>query len=346
MHSNLLIFVKLSKEFKIGVVVVLAVAALIWGLSFLKGSNLFSHKYYLYAVYPKIEGLIPASPLLIKGYKIGQVKTTQLIKKDGKPQVLVTFLLTEDVEIPKGSVAKAVSSDLLGSKAVEIEFSESTEFVKNGDTLVAAAEINLQSAVNAQIAPLKAKAENLIGSIDSVMTVVNAILNTKTRENLDKSFESVRKAILTLEQTAYKLDDLVGSEKVKISSILTHLNGITANLDKNGQKIDNILTNFSNMSDSLAKAELASAINNTDKSMQQLNTLLANINAGQGTLGKLAKNDSLYYNLNKSTVDLDKLLKDLRYNPERYIHFSVFGRKDKNKPKDEDEKPKQEKLKP
>lgn len=290
--------------------------------------------------------MIPASPLLINGYKIGQVNTIQLLKRNGKPFVLVKFLLTEDVQIPKGSIAKAISSDLLGTKAVEINFSDNIEFVKSGDTLEADAEVNLQNAVNAQIAPLKAKAENLIGSIDSVMTVVNAILNAKTRENLDKSFESVRKAILTLEQTAYKLDDLVGSEKVKISSILSHLNGITANLDKNGQKIDNILTNFSNISDSLAKAELASAINNTDKSMKQLNALLAGINAGQGTLGKLTKNDSLYYNLNKSTVDLDKLLKDLRYNPERYIHFSVFGRKDKNKPKDEVEIPKEEKLKP
>ncbi len=337
---------KLSKEFKIGAVVVLAIAAFIWGLSFLKGSNLFSHKYYLYAVYPKIEGLIPASPLLINGYKIGQVNSIQLLKRNGKPFVLVKFLLTEDVQIPKGSVAKAISSDLLGTKAVEINFSESSEFVKSGDTLEADAEVNLQNAVNAQIAPLKAKAENLIGSIDSVMTVVNSILNTKTRENLDKSFESVRKAILTLEQTAYKLDDLVGSEKVKISSILSHLNGITSNLDRNGQKIDNILSNLSNVSDSVAKSELKSAINNLDKAMRELDILLAGINAGQGTMGKLAKNDSLYNNLNKSTQDLDKLLKDLRYNPERYIHFSVFGRKDKNKPKDEPEKPKEEKLKP
>jgi phospholipid/cholesterol/gamma-HCH transport system substrate-binding protein len=326
--------VKLTKEFKIGVVVVLAIAAFVWGISFLKGTNLFSRKYYLYAVYPKIEGLIPASPLMISGYKIGQINSIDLIQKDGKPQVLVTFLLTEDVNIPKGSTAKAISSDLLGTKAVEIEFSEETEYVKSGDTLKADAEANLQQSVNAQIAPLKAKAENLIGSIDSVMTVVNSILNTKTRENLDKSFESVRKAILTLEQTAYKLDDLVGSEKAKISSILTHLNGITANLDKNSQKIDNILTNFSNMSDTLAKAQLAEAINNTNKSMKELNILLSGVNAGQGTLGKLAKNDSLYINLNKSTVDLDKLLRDLRYNPDRYIHFSVFGRKDKNKPKD------------
>lgn len=325
---------KLSKEFKIGIVVIFAIGALIWGLNFLKGSNLFSHKYYLYAVYPKIDGLIPANPLMVNGYKIGQVNKIDLIKKDGSYQVLVKFLLTEDVQIPRRSVAKAISSDLLGSKAVEIVYSNSSEFVQNGDTLISEVEESLKSSVDKRIAPLQAKAENLISSIDSVMTVVNSVLNTKTRENLDKSFESVRKAILTLEQTAYKLDDLVGSEKTKISSILSHLNGITSNLDKNGEKIDNIISNLSNMTDSLAKAQLKEAINNADKSMKELNVLLAGINQGQGTLGKLAKNDTLYYNLNRSTEDLDKLLKDLRYNPERYIHFSVFGRKDKNKPKD------------
>jgi phospholipid/cholesterol/gamma-HCH transport system substrate-binding protein len=163
--------------------------------------------------------------------------------------------------------------------------------------------------------------------MDSVMSVVSLILNTKTRDNLDKSFESVRKAILTLEQTAYKLDDLVGSEKVKISSVLNNLNQITTNLNKNGQRIDNIISNVSSMTDSLAKAQLKDAISNADKSMKELNIMLGRINEGQGTIGKLAKNDSLYNNLNKSSEDLDKLLKDLRMNPERYIHFSVFGKK-------------------
>lgn len=325
---------KISKEFKIGIVVVLAIVAFIWGLNFLKGSNLFSHKYYLYAVYPKIDGLIEANPLLVNGYKIGQVNKISLVQKNGGYQVLVKFLLTEDVQIPKGSVAKAVSSDLLGSKAVELVYSANSDLMNSGDTLKSEVEESLKASVDKRIAPLQAKAENLISSIDSVMTVVNSVLNKKTRDNLDKSFESVRKAILSLEQTAYKLDDLIGSEKVKISSILSHLNGITANLDKNGQKIDNILTNFSNLSDTLAKAKLKEAIANADKSLIELNTLLSKINQGQGTLGKLAKNDSLYTNLNKSSEDLDKLLKDLRVNPERYIHFSVFGRKDKNKPKE------------
>lgn len=318
---------KISKEFKIGIVVLCAIAAFLWGINFLKGTNLFSHKYYLYAVYPKIDNLIPANPLLINGYKIGQVNEISLFQQGGQNKVLVKFLLTEDVKIPKNSIAKAVSSDLLGSKAVEIIYSNETELVKSGDTLIAAAEEGFKESLDKRIAPIQAKAENLINSMDSVMTVVSLILNTKTRDNLERSFESVRKAILTLEQTAYKLDDLVGSEKTKISSVLSNLNQITSNLSKNGQKIDAIINNVSSMTDSLAKAQLKDAIANADKSMKELNIMLAKINEGQGTAGKLLKNDSLYNNLNKSSEDLDKLLKDLRLNPERYIHFSIFGRK-------------------
>lgn len=325
---------KLSKEFKIGLVVVAAIAAFIWGLSFLKGSNIFSHKYYIYAIYPKIDGLIPANPILVNGYKIGQVNKISLIEKGGVHQVLVKFLLTEDVKIPSNSIAKAISADLLGSKAVEIVMGNSTRYANNGDTLASDTEEGLKESFNKQMAPIQAKAANLLGSMDSVMTVVSMVLNTKNRENIDKSFESIRKAILSLEQTAYKLDDLMASEKTKLSAILNNLSGITGNLHKNEQKINNILNNFSNLSDTLAKSQLKSAIGNADKTLKELNILLAKINEGQGTLGKLVKNDSLYNNLNKSSEDLDKLLKDLRINPKRYVHLSVFGRKDKNKPKD------------
>ena len=116
---------KISKEFKIGVVVLSAIGAFIWGLFFLKGTNLLSNKYVLYSVYPKIDGLIEANPLMINGFKVGQVNKISLIKTPGKfyNQVLVKFLLTEEVQIPRNSTAKAVSSDLLGSKAVEIIFS-------------------------------------------------------------------------------------------------------------------------------------------------------------------------------------------------------------------------------
>jgi phospholipid/cholesterol/gamma-HCH transport system substrate-binding protein len=328
--------VKVSKEFKIGIVVICAVVALIWGVNFLNGANIFSKKNYLYALYPKIDGLIEASPILINGFKVGQVSEISLFRINDTNKVLVKFLISSDVLIPMNSTARSVSSDLLGTKAVEIIFSTEKEYVKNGDTLIAALEPGFKQELDKRIAPIQAKAENLISAMDSVITVVSSILNAKTRDNLDKSIDGVRKAILTLEQTAYKLDDLVGSEKAKISSILTNINSISSDLSKSGKKMDKIITNLSNVSDSLAKAQLKSAIDEADKALKQLNIMITRINQGEGTMGKLARNDTLYYNLNKSTTDLDKLLKDLRINPERYIHFSMFGRKEKRKDKPKD----------
>jgi len=327
--------VKISKEFRIGLVVISAIGAFIWGLFFLKGTNLLSQKYVLYAVYPKIDGLIEANPLMIKGYKVGQVNKISLIKRGGEYQVLVKFLLTEDVKIPKNSIARAVSSDLLGSKAVEIVYSDETNFVSSGDTLLAETEAGLKESVNKQLTPLQKKAEGLISSIDSVMTIVQFVLNDKTRDNLSKSFESIKKAIQSLEQTAYKFDDLIATEKSKISSLLTKLNSVASMLEKNTDKIEGVITNLNTLSDSLAKADIKKAIDDADKTLIEFKALLAQINSGQGTLGKMAKNDSLYNNLNKTSEDLDKLMKDLRINPERYIHFSVFGRREKakNKPK-------------
>jgi len=324
--------VKISKEFKIGLVVVVAIAAFVWGVGFLKGTEMFAGKYYLYALYPKIENLIPANPVQINGFKIGQINKISLFKKGGKNLVLVKFLITEEIPIPVASRARAVSADLLGTKAIEIVFSNNKEMVKNGDTLVAETEQGLKESFNAQLAPLQAKAEKLIGSIDSVFSVVTAMLNPQARTNIDLTFESVRRAIVNIEKTSYKMDDLLATEKPKITGILNNLNSVTHNLTKNEEKINAAITNFSNLSDTLSKARLNSAINNADKTLKELNELLAKINSGQGTIGKMAKNDSLYNNLNKSAEDLDKLLKDLRMNPKRYVHFSVFGRKDKTKP--------------
>ena len=325
---------KITKEYKIGIVVVASIAFSIWGINFLKGMNLFSNKYVLYAVYPKIDGLIEANPLLINGFKVGQINKITLNKINGQYAVVVKFLLTEDVQIPKKSIARAVSSDLLGSKAIEIIYSNNTEFVSSGDTLMAESEDDLKTSVSKQIAPLQAKAVGLISSIDSVMTVVQFILNDKTRDNLNHSFESIKKALASLEQTAYKLDDLMSTEKVKISSILTKLNDLAGMLEKNTGKIDNIIGNFSSLSDSLSKSQLKHAISEADQTLTQFNKMVTEINKGNGTIGKLIKNDSLYVNLNKASEDLDKLLKDLRMNPNRYVHISVFGKKDKNKPVD------------
>ena len=168
--------------------------------------------------------------------------------------------------------------------------------------------------------------------MDSVMVAVQGVFNANARQNLAKSFESIKMSLLSLETTSYRLDTLVLSEKQKLSSIITKINALATTLASNSDKIGNIINNFSNISDSIAKSNLTSAINNADLALANTATIMNKINRGEGTMGMLINNDSLYRKLDKSSADLDKLLIDLRVNPKRYIHFSVFGRKDKNKP--------------
>ena len=322
---------KIRKEVKVGIVTTIALACFIYGFNFLKGKNLFSSQRKFYAVYNNIDGLVEANPLMINGFKVGSVGVIKLAD-DTTGNVIVTLVLDNDVNVPKTSVAKVISSDILGSKAVQLILGKGNEYAQSGDTLVAAQEDNLKQAVNKTIAPLQKKAEGLISSIDSVMVVVQQVFNESARQNLAKSFESIKLAITSLETTSFRLDTMVNSEKSKISSILTKVNVLATTLANNSDKLANVINNFSNISDSLAKSNLTSAINNADMALGQASTIMNKINTGQGTMGMLVNNDSLYRKLDKSSEDLDKLLKDLRINPERYVHVSVFGRRDRNKP--------------
>jgi phospholipid/cholesterol/gamma-HCH transport system substrate-binding protein len=324
--------VKIKKEVKVGIVTTLALACFIYGFNFLKGKNLFSSQRKFYAVYNNIDGLVEANPLMINGFKVGAVGEIKLAN-DTTGNIIVTILLDNDVNVPKNSIARVVSSDILGSKAVQLILGKGTEYAMSGDTLIASQEDNLKASVNKTIAPLQKKAEGLITSIDSVMAVVQQVFNESARQNLAKSFESIKLAIGSLETTSFRLDTMVNSEKSKISSILTKVNVLATTLANNSDKLGNVINNFSNISDSLAKSNLTSAINNADIALGQASTIMTKINSGQGTMGMLVNNDSLYRKLDKSSEDLDKLLKDLRINPERYVHVSVFGRRDRNKPK-------------
>lgn len=325
---------KLSKEVKTGIVAIVAIAIVIYGFNFLNGTNILKKHRYIYAIYDKTDGLLEANPVLVNGVKIGSVHKTLLIKHDNSYKVLVTLILTEkNIKIPKKSQAKLVSLDLLGSKAVSIVFSNSNEYIKDNDTLIADYEDDLKTAVDKRIAPLQKKAENLISSIDSVMQVVQEVLNANVRQSLVASFESIKATLSSLQHAASGLDTLMTTQTSKVSNILSKVQSLATNLEKNNDKITNILNNFSNISDSLAKSNIKSTIEHANLAIAQANVLLEGINNGKGTLGKLVKNDSIYNNLNRASNDLDLLLIDLREHPKRYVSVSVFSKKDRSKPK-------------
>ncbi len=314
---------KISRELIVGIIFIVTVGLFFWGFNFLKGSDIFKKQREFYVEYDAVNGLIKANPVVINGLKVGQVKDLYF-SPDNSGNIIVILVLNNDFPIPKNSIARIYSSDLMGSKAIDLQLGKSNTLAQSGDTLKAKVEASLKEEVNAQVQPLKKKAEDLMGSIDSVVTVIQTIFNENARKNLENSFESIKNTLVSLQNTTYNIDTLVISEKNRLSSIITNIDEITKNLKANDENISNILANFSTLSDTLAKSEIPKTFINANKSIEKLSKILEKINSGEGSLGLLLHNDSLYIDLQKSSSDLNKLLEDIRLNPKKYVRFSIF----------------------
>ncbi|MEZ5082395.1 MAG: MlaD family protein [Bacteroidales bacterium] len=314
---------KLTREFKIGIVVTLSFAFLYWGFNFLKGKDIFSNERVFKAVYEDIAGLERANPIVINGVNVGQVRNIEFTK-DGEANVVIEIVVKDNIDIPANSTAKIISSDLLGSKAVLINLGNSSELAISGDTLAAELEISIKEEVNRQLAPIKDKAEALMSSIDSVLTMLQGIFSSSNTENFSKSVEHIASSFENIESATGTIDTLLSGQKTRIESILKNIDEITSNLKTNEDQINHILANFSAISDTLAATRFAETVNNVNSTMAKMADISAKINRGEGSLGLLVNDDSLYINLENTTRELDLLLQDIRLNPKKYVRFSVF----------------------
>ena len=311
---------KIRNEVKVGFIVTAAIVGLIWGINFLKGIDLFSRTTTVYAVYDSVEGLVKSNAVILKGYRIGQVQKLEFIP-DKSGRMLATIKISRQVFVSKSSTAQIINSDLFGGKAINIELGTDPEPLVEGDTL----KSEVISGLSEQIGPIKDKAESLIQSLDSVANAMHLLLDQKTRKNLSKSFESLSKILATFENTSKSLDKMLSSEQSRLNLMIANAESITSNIKNNNEKISNILNNFSQLSDTLVKANFANTLMNANKTMSETASIMQKINKGEGSLGMLVNNDSLYKNLSATASDLDKLIIDLKANPKRYVHVSVFG---------------------
>ena len=307
----------MNKEFKIGFFAIFSIIALVFGVNYLKGINILNDNRDFYAVYENIGGLQVGSPVMVNGYKVGMVSDIDLLTEQNQ-NLLVTISLDKEFHIARNTVCKIVNQDLMGTKGIALILGDVVELITSGDTLISEIEGSLQDEVNAQILPLKNKAEELIGSIDSVMMIVTAVLNKDTRDNLRNSLSSLDKTFELMSQTMVKVDSMVDINDDRIAKVVQNLESITSNLESSNGEIKNILTNFSSLSDSLAKVDIAAVL-------QNVSDITTKINNGEGSIGLLLKDDKIYTNFEKSTGELASLLEDIKKNPSRYVNFSIIG---------------------
>lgn len=316
---------KPKKEVIIAIIFISCLAAFYWGFNYLKGIDIFKRQRVFYAEYNNVLGLLEANPVIINGFKVGQVTNISL-KKDDVRKIIVEFIVHEKFEIPINTIARIESTDLLGSKAIVLYLGDSPVMAQSGDFLIGDIEKTLKEEVNIQMLPLKYKVEDLLSSFDSALAIVQYIFNENTRENLQKSFESIRYTIANIEKTSSRIDTLLITQQSRLVNILANIESITLNIRNQNAHIANLLQNASRLSDTLLVSQLRSTIINLNNTIANLDEITAKIKQGDGTLGMLIHTDSLHRQLNLLSKDMHLLLEDLRLNPHRYIHFSVFGR--------------------
>lgn len=325
---------KYSKEVKTGILIIAAILIAFFGINFLKGNDFFSTTNTYYSVYENVDGLRKSNSIIINGVTVGKVDNVKLNPQNPK-EILVKFSIENNLKINKNSVAQ-IEGDLLGTKFITIALGDSKEIAKNNDTLNGELEASLSESINKAVAPVKDKVETLISSVDTIITSLNYVLDDQTRNDLKKSFVSVKLALGNIESSTRMLAELVKNQSGNINNTLGNVELFTENLAGYNNKINSTLQNVSDISDSLKNIQLAKTVREVNKSMEALNKILANAEAGNGSLGKLLKDEKLYENLEKTSRHLDELIVDLNKNPQNYVKFSLidFGGKKKDKKKD------------
>jgi len=315
---------RLSIEIKIGIIITIAIAVTIWGLYFLKGRNILERVNVYYAVFDDIRGLEKNSKIYIKGYNVGQVGDI-VFNTDGSNSLKVELGIETDYHIPLQSEAILYDADFMGTKAIEIVLGKSDRFYKTGDTLQARVRAGLTDQLEQQLGPVKAKAENLIVTVDSLITAMAYVFD---RESADLLKSSIRK----MENSVEGMESML-AEDGNMNQLMANLKSITSNLKKHNEQLAAAMNNIESITDSIARSDLKKTINNTNKTLEQTHQIMEKINQGEGTLGMLVNNDTLYHNLSDLSKELELLLNDLQENPKKYINVSVFGKSDKKEKK-------------
>ncbi|MBV6484784.1 MAG: MCE family protein [Flavobacteriales bacterium] len=301
---------KISKEIKVGFFSLLGIALLIWGYNFLKGTNILYKSKTLYTVYPSVAGLAKSSPIIVNGFQIGVVEEIKF-HPNNTGQIVVDMVITEtDFLIPDNSIASLVSLDFLGSKAIAIKIGNSGKNVMSGDTLIADLEKSMFDDVSEQILPIKDKAEKLMISLDKTLAQLDVVLKDVDDVLNDRNKQRFSDALFNLNATIVSYKEVAESMNTSMKTLQP------------------TLKNFKTFSDSLAVLEMNATLKKAQATFDDMSVIMAKIKNGEGSMGQLINNDSLYFNLQSATKDLDKLLIDMKENPKRYVHFSIFGRKD------------------
>ena len=308
---------RFSKEIKIALLAVVALVFLFFGYRFLRGTDVFSSTNIFYAYYDDIQGLEVSNPVVINGLTVGKVQELELLQDKGN-SIKVTFDVDKKLKVGDGTIARLGSSDLLGSKAIMLEMGPNSKVYASGATIKSATKGSLTDDLDAEAIPL-------MRTIDSTVANINSFFTPQSRNSLQNM-------LTNFEGSSAVLHKMMVENQRNINQITGNISRLTSALLVTEKKLDVLAANLTTITDSVKRADISKAIRNANLAMAEVRSAAAKIDNAQGSLGMLLNDRALYNNMTRATADLDRLLVDFQKNPKRYIHVSVFGKK--NKPSD------------
>jgi len=304
----------ISKEVKTGILALVAIFLLIYGYSFLKGSNIFSNERVFHVSYENVAGLAVSAPVTVNGYVIGKVKKIDFANNQGG--LIVTFALDKEFEFSKNSLVEIYSTSFIGGNALAIlpEYDDK-DIAQTGDTLNGTIQVGMLETLTSGLKPLEKRIYQTLSGLDSLLNNLNAVLNDNSKRNLEEAIASLNNTMSSFEKASANLDGLLSENKPKLDSTFTYLETTTANLAQ--------------FTDSLNQVDIRGLATSLEKTLTSFNSVMSKIDNGEGSIGKLVNDEELYNNLEGASKELEELLRDLKENPKRYVNISVFGKKAK-----------------
>lgn len=293
---------KLRKEFIIGLVVIFISVAMFYGIRFIQGSNLFLDSIKVHASYPQINNLQVGNPIYINGLKVGLVTATK-ISHDKDAHIEVDLTLETKYPIPKNSTAEIMELGVMGGMGIDLLLGDAQENLEDGDIINASIRMGMIDEIIDNASPIASKTERLFNKLESTIDEYS---------NFAKSLNG-------------KL------EEIELKSTIHNINEMVVSFKHASEKAQTTMDKFTVVGDSLNKIEFQKVVANFDELLVSTKGLIEKIKTEEGTVNQLFTKPDVYDNLEESTKALEVLLKDLKEHPKRYVHFSVFGKKDKTK---------------
>ena len=310
---------KISHEVKVGGVALITIIAFILMYEFLKGSALFTSTDTYHIVYDNIAGLTESNPVEINGYQAGVVQDVRLIN-DGSGKILVSLSVDKHFNIPKDTRAEITTATLIAGMKIILRMGESTEMCADHDTISGYVATSIIDRLSETITPLEDNITSIVTRLDSVVTALNSVFTPEMTGDIRSTMSNVSGITAGLKQ-------VTDSRKDELMAAISEIQAFTAMLSANSSTLDSTIRNIGAISDAVAKADLETSLGSLRSSLAGLDTIVTGISRGEGSAGKLVTNDSLYTNLSNTLYSLDLLLRDMKDNPKKYVHFSLFGRK-------------------